>query len=505
MADDKLIEAKAVSKAFAGVSALTEVDFQLRAGEVHALMGENGAGKSTLSKIFAGVLLADAGAVYLEGRQVRFLNTKEAAAQGVTIVSQEFSLIPDFPVAENIFLVDEAYYKKGFISNKNAMVRETYSLLKLFDMETYIDPYEHVRQLSVAQMQIVEILKAISKKARVIILDEPTAALSANEIRLLFDLVRRLKAENVGFIIVSHKINEIYEVSDRITVLRDGRLVLGGVKTTELAQTDLIKAMVGREVNNIYGVKAQTAQKFHDKKVIFEAVNICDRRGYVNNICFQVHEGEIVGISGLVGAGRTELVRCLFGADKCSKGEVIVNSKPIKANTIRKSMKNGMGFVPEDRKFDGLFQELSVSFNIAITDLIIHTFMFVNRKSQDRKCMQKAEELGIRLNNPETPVKSLSGGNQQKVLLAKWLLLEPRVLIVDEPTRGVDVGAKAEIYAILRQLAARGVAIIIVSSEIPEILGLCNQILVMREGRITGRLDAAQAQEELIGYYATIG
>jgi ABC-type sugar transport system ATPase subunit len=505
MADEKLIEAKGISKAFDGVSALTGVDFHLRAGEVHALMGENGAGKSTLSKIIAGVLLADTGVLYLQGRQVRFLNTREAVAQGVTIVSQEFSLLPDFSVAENIFLVDEAYYKKGFISNKNAMVRESYSLLKLFDMENYIDPYEHIEKLSVAQMQIVEILKAISKKARVIILDEPTAALPANEISRLFDLVRRLKAENVGFIIVSHKINEIYEISDRITVLRDGRLVLGGVQTSELSQTDLIKAMVGREVNNIYGVKTETARKFDDKKVVFEAVNIYDNRGYVKDICFQVHAGEIVGVAGLVGAGRTELVRCLFGADKCSAGQIIVNGKPVKPNNIRGSMKNGMGFVPEDRKFDGLFQELSIASNIYITDLVIKVAMLINRKKQDRKCMQKVEELGIRLNSLEAPVKSLSGGNQQKVLLAKWLLLEPDILIVDEPTRGVDIGAKAEIYAILRQLADRGVAIIMVSSEMPEILGLCNQILVMREGRITAKLDAGQAREELIGYYATIG
>jgi ABC-type sugar transport system ATPase subunit len=468
-------------------------------------MGENGAGKSTLSKIIAGILLADTGVVCLRGRQVRFLNTREAVAQGVTIVLQEFSLLPDFSVAENIFLVDDAYYKKGFISNKTAMVREAYSLLKLFDMENYIDPYERIEKLSVAQMQIVEILKAISKKARVIILDEPTAALSANETSRLFDLVRRLKAENVGFIIVSHKINEIYEISDRITVLRDGRLVLGGVQTAGLSQTDLIKAMVGREVNNIYGVKAETAQKFHDKKIVFEAINICDSRGYVKDVCFRVHAGEIVGIAGLVGAGRTELVRCLFGADKCSAGQIIVNGKPIKPNNIRRSMKSGMGFVPEDRKFDGLFQELSISSNIYITDLIINVAMLINRKNQDKKCIQKVEELGIRLNSLEAPVKSLSGGNQQKVLLAKWLLLEPDILIVDEPTRGVDIGAKAEIYAILRQLADRGVAIIMVSSEIPEILGLCNQICVMREGRITATLDAGQAREELIGYYATIG
>jgi ABC-type sugar transport system ATPase subunit len=385
------------------------------------------------------------------------------------------------------------------------MIKDTYSLLKLFDMDTYIDPHVRVANISVAQMQVVEILKAMSKKAKVIILDEPTASLSSNEINRLFDLVRRLKTENVGFIIVSHKINEIYEISDRITVLRDGSMVLGGVETKGLAQADLIKAMVGREVNNIYGIKPQTSKEFLNKKVVFEAIDICDNRDYVKNVSFQAHEGEIVGIAGMVGAGRTELVRCLFGADKKSYGKILVNGRAVQSNEIRQCMKNRMGFVPEDRKFDGLFQELSVSFNMSVTDLVMNTAMVVDRKKQENKCRQKVDELGIRVSSLDAPVKSLSGGNQQKALLAKWLILEPDVLIVDEPTRGVDVGAKAEIYALLRGLAAAGVTIIIVSSEIPEILGLCNQVLVMREGRVTGKLDAAEANEEQIGYYATVG
>ena len=505
MANKLLIEAKNITKSFGGVHALTDVSFELKAGEIHALMGENGAGKSTLGKIIVGAHRADSGAVYLEGKQVRFQNTHEAAARGVAIVSQELSLLRDFSVAENIFLVDDGYYKKGFLSDKKSMVNETRSLLRLFNMEMYIDPYEKLSELSVAQMQIVEILKAISKKAKVIILDEPTASLSTNEIKHLFDLLLRLKTEQVGFVIVSHKINEIYEIADRITVLRDGKLVLGGAVTSELPQGDLIKAMVGREVNNIYGVKAESAKKFQDLEIVFEAVGVSDSEAYVKDVSFQVHAGEILGISGMVGAGRTELIRCLFGADRRSRGTVLVKGRPIKSSAIRGSMKNGIAFVPEDRKYGGLFQELSISNNISISDIIMNAVMLVNRKKQEKKCAQKVDELNIRLNSLDAPVKSLSGGNQQKVLLAKCLILNPRVLIVDEPTRGVDVGAKAEIYAILRELAAKGVAIIMVSSEIPEILGLSNQILVMREGRVSGRLDAAQANEELIGYYATAG
>lgn len=505
MTEKFLVEAKNISKSFAGVQALKEVDFQLKAGEVHALMGENGAGKSTLAKIIAGVIRSDSGAVYLNGNQVRFQNTLEAVSCGVTIVSQELSLLRDFSVAENIFLVDRAYYRKGFLSNKKAMVNETSSLLQLFHMEKYIDPYVKVSELSVAQMQIVEILKAISKKAKTIILDEPTASLSTNEIKHLFELVRRLKTEHVGFVIVSHKIDEIYEIADRITVLRDGKLVLGGELIAELSQGELIKAMVGREVNNIYGVKAESAKKFQDAKPVFEAIGIYDTENHVKDVSFQIHAGEILGISGMVGAGRTELIRCLFGADRFSRGTVLLKGKPVKSNTIRSSLKSGIGFVPEDRKYGGLFQELSISRNMSIGELIMNVVMLVNQKKLENKCSRKVSELGIKLNSLDDPVKSLSGGNQQKVLLAKCLILNPEVLIIDEPTRGVDVGAKAEIYAILRQLAAEGTAIIMVSSEIPEILGLSNQILVMREGRVSCRLDASEANEELIAYYATAG
>lgn len=502
--DNLLIEMSGIYKYFSGVPALQNVGFQLKPGEVHALMGENGAGKSTLSKIMTGIYRADAGQMLLDGEPVSFASTKDAADRGVAIVTQEFSLLPDFSVAENIFLVDRRFYKGGVISAKRKMVRETYSLLKLFGMEKYIDPYEKVKNLSVAQMQLVEILKAISKKSRAIILDEPTASLSTNEINLLFDLVRKLKAEGVGFVIVSHKINEIYEISDRITVLRDGKLVLNAVDIKELYQDKLIRAMVGREVSDLFGGE-KPASVSRAGIPALQVEGIADIKAYVHDVSFNVYPGEIVGISGLVGAGRTELVRCVFGADKRSAGTVKVKGKPLPAFSVVNSMKNKIGFMPEDRKHDGLLQDLNIRFNICISKLVMGRSLFVNRDEQEKCALQQIQDLGIKLSDMEAPVRSLSGGNQQKVLLAKWLLIAPDVLIVDEPTRGVDIGAKADIYRILRALARSGVAILMVSSEIPEILSLCNRILVMREGSVSRELGAEEANEELIGYYATIG
>ncbi len=504
--DHKLVEAIRISKAFSGTSALTDVSFTLLKGEVHALMGENGAGKSTLSKIITGIYQADEGQVFVEGKPVRFTNTREAISHGVSIVTQEFSLLPDFCVAENIFLTDQRFYKKGFISDKKAMAAETYNLLKLFEMEDFIDPYEKVLNLSVAQMQVVEILKAVSTKAKAIILDEPTASLSIKEIHMLFKLVRQLKEEGVGFIIVSHKISEIYEIADRITVLRDGRLILNGVATETLPQKDLIKAMVGREINDLYGIRRENnGNSFENQKVIFEVQDMTDIEHYVKDITFSVRRGEIIGFSGLVGAGRSELVRCIFGANKRSKGKVFLNGEEIKADSIKASIAKKIGFVTEDRKNDGILQEISILKNVCLADLAACGKILINQKRDESNCGNMIDKLSIKVADFDDPVKRLSGGNQQKVLLAKWLLLNPDVLIVDEPTRGVDIGAKADIYEILRNLAANGMAIIVVSSELPEILGICDTIYVMREGQITARLSADEADEETIGYYSTIG
>ncbi|MBS4959527.1 MAG: sugar ABC transporter ATP-binding protein [Clostridiales bacterium] len=504
--EQKLVEVTNIKKVFSGVTAIEGINFDLNKGEVHALMGENGAGKSTLSKIIAGIYQADGGVMKIEGKEKSFASVREAVDNGVSIVTQEFSLLPDFSIAENIFLVDKKYYKHHFISNKKAMAKQTYELLGLFGMEDTIDPYEKVANLSVAQMQVIEILKAVSTNARVIILDEPTASLSVKEIEILFDIVRKLKAQGVGFIIVSHKINEIYEISDRITVLRDGQLILKGAITNQLEQKDLIKAMVGREVKDLYGVsEKKQKQNFSEKPVIFEAKGITDQNNYVKDISFQVHQGEIVGFSGLVGAGRTELMRAIFGADSRNAGHVYVDGTELSNKTIRGSIQGGLGFVTEDRKTEGLIQELSVLKNIGLAKLASEGKAILNQREAEADCYDMIEQMRIKTADIDLLVKSLSGGNQQKVLLAKWILLHPKVLIIDEPTRGVDIGAKSDIYAILHNLAQQGMGIIIVSSEIPEVMGVCDTIYIMKEGRITGVLSADEATEEKIGYYSTIG
>lgn len=501
-----LIQATNIKKVFSGVVAIEGIDFELRQGEVHALMGENGAGKSTLSKIIAGIYQSDGGELKVNGKVESFSSVREAVDHGVSIVTQEFSLLPDLSIAENIFLADKTYYRCGFVADKKAMADKTRTLLALFGMENSIDPYAKVSQLSVAQMQVIEILKAVSTQARVIILDEPTASLSVKEIEILFDIVRKLKAEGVGFIIVSHKINEIYEISDRITVLRDGRLILKGVDTAGLAQDELIRAMVGREVKDLYGAGDTTERPdWREGPVVFEARGITDQNNYVQDISFQVRQGEIAGFSGLVGAGRTELMRAIFNVDPRNAGQVLVDGKEITGKSIRASIAAGLGFVPEDRKSEGLIQELSVLKNIGLAKLAARGGPILNQRAAEQDCNEMIRKLEIKTADIDLLVKSLSGGNQQKVLLAKWILLNPRVLIIDEPTRGVDIGAKSDIYAILRGLAAQGMAIIIVSSEIPEVMGVCDTIYVMREGQVTAKLAAQDATEEKIGYYSTIG
>lgn len=501
---DVVLEMKNISKYFYGVPAIKDVNFELREGEVHALMGENGAGKSTLSKVIAGIYKADEGEMYIRGEACKFNNAREANDHGVAMVTQEFSLMKDFSVAENIFLTSPAYYKHGFLSDKKAMVEKTWDLLKLFHMEKYISPYEKASDLSVAQMQIVEIVKAISKNASILILDEPTASLTEREIKLLFDLIRDMKKKKVSFIIVSHKINEIYEISDRITVLRDGKYIIGNVNTKELKEQDLIRAMVGREVQNVYG--ETTLRDFSKEKVVFEVQNLNDTRDFVKDINFTAHSGEIIGFSGLLGAGRTEMARCIFGADNRNKdSKVIVNGKEIAPNSIKAALRSGLAYVSEDRKYDGLFQDLSISNNINMEDLVTGSRKLTSVKDEDNSCAEMQKALQIKMESNDLPVHSLSGGNQQKVLLAKWMLIHPKVIIVDEPTRGVDIGAKSDIYKIIRNWASEGVAVIVISSEMQEVMGLSNTVYVMREGMITGKLSGDEISEERIGYLETLG
>lgn len=500
---EPILKVEGISKHFSGTQALKDVSFELLPGEVHALMGENGAGKSTLGKIIAAIYPQDEGKIYFKGKEVNFVNTRQSRDAGIAIVLQEFNLFPHLSVAENLFLIEDSMYKYKAISDKKHMVKKTFELLRLFSLQDMVDPYERISNLSVAQMQIIEILKAVYAEASVIILDEPTASLSPNEVKRLFTIMRDLKSRGVAFILVSHKINEIYEISDRITVLRDGKLILQNIDTPSIPENALVHSMVGREITDLYSVEA-VYEQFKDPKNVLEVEGLCDEYNYVKDAGFCVKEGEIVAISGLIGAGRSQLVRCIFGADSYSSGRVKINGKTIAKNNIRASMRAGIGYVPENRKEEGLLQDLMIIHNLSLPSHIISRGYYVNDIKEKKRGDGIIEQLGIKVNNINNPVNSLSGGNQQKVLLAKWLLLNLKLLIIDEPTRGIDIAAKSDIYTILKQLASKGMAILMVSSEIPEVLGISDRILVMRNGKIVAELDQREATDNLLGKYAAL-
>lgn len=501
---EPVLKALNISKTFYSTKALQQVSFELISGEVHALMGENGAGKSTLGKCITGIYKADEGEVYYKGKKVEYKDPKEALNDGIAIVLQEFNVIPYLSVAENIFLTDEEFYKGRWVENYELMVKKTDELLRYFHMRDFIDPMGRMADLSVAEMQIVEIIKAMSKDAKVIILDEPTATLSGKEVDRLFDMIRELKEKGVGFIIVSHRINEIYEISDRITVFRDGCLVLSGAKTSELKEMDLIKAMVGRQIDDLYGTALRKKRDISDE-VLLDVKGICDTKGFVTDCSFSVRKGEILGISGLVGAGRTELMRCVFGIDRRSKGNVRFKGREVKPNSITASINAGMGFLSEKRKEEGLHQELSIVQNLNMVVYAVSKSWFINWKKEAENCVNVVDMLKVKIGEPYNKISSLSGGNQQKILLGKWLLSGPELLIIDEPTRGIDVASKSEIYSILRELSEKGIAIIMISSEINEILGVTDRTLVVKDGHITATLITEETSEEEIGYYSTIG
>ena len=373
----------------------------------------------------------------------------------------------------------------------------------MFELGANLDVYEKVKNLSIAQMQILEILKAVDADSKVIILDEPTAALSPNEVSQLFVIVRRLiKEKNIGFIIVSHKIEEIFEIADRVTVFRDGKEILNGVDIKTLTENDLVKSMVGREIKNLYGSRAFGTCK--DNEVVLKAENISDTHGRVKNISLELKKGEIVGITGVVGAGRTELARCIFGIDPCKTGKVFVHGKEITDLTVKNAIKAGIGFVPEDRKYDGLILDESIMDNISLAQQNMQKGFVLSKKKSKQNADQMKRDLNIKMGSSYDNCDSLSGGNQQKVLLGKWMIMNPEILIIDEPTRGIDIAAKSEIYGILNRLSQEGVTILMISSEQPEIIGMCDRTLVMREGVLAGELSHEEITEQQITKMATI-
>lgn len=495
---DKILELVDIKKEFPGAKALDGVSINLISGEIHALVGENGAGKSTLMKILSGIYKPTSGKIFFEGKEIILNNTKEAQELGITIIHQEFSLIPYLNAVDNIFLGREIRKSNGLLDRK-LMKEKAQGLLKRIDVDIDLD--KTVEELSVAEQQFIEIAKAISVNSKLLILDEPTATLTEGEVKHLFNLMKTLKKNEVTMIFISHHIDEIFQIADRVSILRDGKWI-GTESIDKVTEDSIIHMMVGRELKDTFPKRVCSEG---DKEVILEVKNL--RNSKVKGVSFKLYRGEILGISGLVGSGRTEVVRALIGADKVEEKEVYIKGKKVNIRTPNEALQFGIALIPEDRKTQGLVLEASIKNNISLSGLkkIINKYRFINRGKEINIVDEYVESLDIKTSSIERLVKNLSGGNQQKVVIAKCLNTECEILIFDEPTRGIDVGAKAEIYKLMRQLVNKGISIIMISSELPEILGMSDRILVMRKGEITGEINPKEANQERIMYYATGG
>ncbi len=490
------IEMKGINKAFGGNPVLQNAGFVLADGEIHALMGENGAGKSTLMKILTGVYTRDAGTVTVNGKEVVYNNAQEAEKEGIVFIHQELNVLFDLTVEENMFLGKEIHNRFG-VCNKKAMQKEVRRILDVLGVN--IKPEAKMDTLSVGQQQMIEIAKALMVDAKVIIMDEPTAALSQSETVTLFKVVRSLKQKGVSIVYISHRMEEIFELCDRITILRDGEYV-GTKNIPETNMDEIVKMMIGREIGERY---PERNTKLGD--VVFEVKNL-NCPGTFKNVNFNVRAGEVLGVAGLMGAGRTEIMQSIFGNMPHVTGQIFMNGQEIQNKNPWDAMDNGIGFITEDRKIEGLMLEKSIMENISIANLgRISQKGVLNKKREQEMTQQSIEDLHIKCTGAQHACGNLSGGNQQKVVFAKWIFTEPKLLILDEPTRGVDIGAKKEIYSIINKLADKGVAIIMVSSELPEILGMSDRIMVVHEGKIGGFIDKNEANQENIMILATGG
>lgn len=489
-----VVELNNINKAFPGVKALDNVNFNLKRGEVLALLGENGAGKSTLMKILSGVQPQDSGEIKIHGEIIDDLNPKKAQELGIGIIHQELNLCPHLTIAENIFLGREKT-RTGILSN-NYMITETRKALKRLNVD--LDPNTIVADLPVSKQQMVEIAKSLSMNAEILIMDEPTSALTSSEVDELFKIINNLKKEGCGIVYISHRLEELEHITNRVTIMRDGQYIT----TLDFAETTMdtiIAQMVGREITE----KFPTIECKRGKKIM-EVKNLNAGR-LVRDINFDLYEGEIVGIAGLMGAGRTETTRAIFGADPVDSGEIYLDNKLVKNNKPLNTIQAGIVLAPEDRKSDGLCTKLDVKENIALPnlDILSNKFGFIQKKKEKVMVEEAIRDLNIKLANASVDAGTLSGGNQQKIVVAKWLARNSRVVIFDEPTRGIDVAAKVEIYNLMNKLKERGIGVLFVSSEMPEVLGMSDRILVMCDGRITADLPAEEATQDQIMKYAT--
>ncbi|KIL35485.1 D-ribose transporter ATP-binding protein [Cohnella kolymensis] len=485
---DFILEMKDISKSYHGVKALDRVTLQVRKGEVHALMGENGAGKSTLMKVLTGLVKPDEGEIRFCGFPVR-IDTPQAALQlGIAMIHQELNPVPEMTVAGNIFLGREPTYRiTGFVNTK-LMNLQAEELLQQYKLNVH--PNTKVSRLSLAQKQMLELIKAASYQAKLLIMDEPTSALSAEEVGTLFETIERLRNDGIPIIYISHRLEEIFKMADRVTILRDGRYI-DSLPIKDLNKDTLITKMVGRPLTAIFPKEEAVIGP-----PVLEVKNLT-RHGFFEGIDFLVRRGEILGISGLMGAGRTEVMRAIFGLDGFDSGEILLDGKPIRIRNPSDAIRSGITMVTEDRKELGLILCRPIRENMTLPSMdLVGKGLFVRRGSESRLCEAMTSQIVIKMSDFQQPVQSLSGGNQQKVVLAKWLIRKPKVLILDEPTRGIDVGAKAEIYRLISSLAKEGMAIIMVSSELPEIIGMSDRILVMGDGKIKGEFTGSEATQE---------
>ena len=493
-----LVSIRGLCKSFAGVQALDKVTFELRAGEVHALMGENGAGKSTLMKVLAGIHARDAGDIEIEGRPVDIASPRAAQALGIGIVHQELNLMRHLSAAQNIFIGREPRRGLGLFLDEERLNADARRLFERLNLD--LDPRTRVADLTVARQQMVEIAKALSFDSKVLIMDEPTAALNTQEVADLFRVVRRLRDEGVGIVYISHRMDELQQIADRVTVMRDARTI-ATVAMQDTSVAAVIQMMVGRVLEeNLRGTPPDTSTS----EVALEVRRL--RRGTaIRDVSFSVRKGEILGFAGLMGAGRTEVARAVFGADPIDGGEILVHGRAVRIRTPRDAVMHGIGYLSEDRKQFGLATAMDVQANIVMTSLsrLLRMGMFIDAAAVAETAGGYVRQLGIRTPSVAQPVKLLSGGNQQKVVIAKWLLRDCDILFFDEPTRGIDVGAKAEIHRLIDALAAQGKAIVVISSELPEILRLSHRVVVMCEGRVTGEQSALEATQESIMQFAT--
>ncbi|GAA1319908.1 sugar ABC transporter ATP-binding protein [Pseudonocardia xinjiangensis] len=488
-----LVDMEGVTKSFGGVPALRGVDFDLRAGEVHALMGENGAGKSTLMKVLAGVHAPDAGTIRIDGEPVTVSSPIEAAALGIVIIHQELNTVPDMTVAENLALGAEPRTRWGGLDRRRVLRDATDKLARV---RADIDPRLPMRRLSVGRQQMVEIARALAEDARILVLDEPTAALSDREARQLFSLIDEMRAAGMGLVYISHRMEEVWQLADRVTVFRDGRSV-GTSEKADITPEKVITQMIGRNVEELYVHDDRTPGE-----VVLRVQGLTDGAG-IGPVDLQLRAGEVVGMVGLIGAGRTEIARMIYGADRARGGTVELDGKLLDNRSPAASIRDGIGLLPESRKEQALFPLMSIRDNLVAGALgRLSRLGVLRRRAIGDAARRQMDALGIRT-SPSQDVGHLSGGNQQKVVLGRWLTVGPRVLILDEPTRGVDIGAKYEIYRIINEQVRRGVAVLMVSSDLPEALGISDRVLVVRGGRIVAELDRQEATEEAVMLHAT--